>query len=68
MAFHTGCQIIPFEKFGPDGEYYMYIPQTKTARQGRGSYFFSIVIPLEIRIAGGLIVWIPGLLVVSLGT
>ena len=29
----------------------MYIPQTKTARQGRGSYFFSIVIPLNSRIA-----------------
>ena len=24
-------------------------PQTKTARQGRGSYFFFIVIPLPVR-------------------
>ena len=32
---------------------YIYIPQTKTARQGRGSYFPSIVIPLNSRIAGG---------------
>ena len=27
------------------------IPQTKTARQGRGPYFFCIVIHLESRIA-----------------
>ena len=29
-----------------------FIPQTKTARQGRGSYLASIVIPLEIAKAG----------------
>ena len=29
---------------------YIYIPQTKTARQGRGSYFRGIVIPLNSRI------------------
>ena len=29
-----------------------YIPQPKTARQGRGSYLGSIVIPLDSRIAG----------------
>ena len=58
-----------------------FFPQTKTARQGRGSYLVSIVIPLESRIASGqprylslgasaqlLIAWIPGLLVVSVGT
>ena len=28
-----------------------YIPQTKTARQGRGSYFSSIIIPLCSSIA-----------------
>ena len=31
---------------------FIRIPQTKTARQGRGSYFVSIVIPLHSRIAG----------------
>ena len=30
---------------------HVYIPQTKTARQARGSYLFSVVIPLNIRIA-----------------
>jgi len=30
----------------------LYIPQTKTARQGRGSYLCCIVILLSIRIAG----------------
>ena len=29
---------------------YTYIPQTKTARQGRGSYLVSIVIPSDSRI------------------
>ena len=28
------------------------LPQTKTARQGRGSYLVSIVIPLDSRIPG----------------
>ena len=32
---------------------YIYIPQTKEARLGRGSYFVSIVITLCSRIAGG---------------
>ena len=31
---------------------YKYIPQTKTARQVRGSYMFSKVIPLNSKIAG----------------
>ena len=31
---------------------YIYIPQTKTARKGRGSYFSSIVIPLSVGIPG----------------
>jgi len=32
--------------------FFTYIPQTKTARQGRGSYLFSIRIPRDVRIAG----------------
>ena len=32
--------------------FFTYISQTKTARQGRGSYLFSIVFPLCSRIAG----------------
>ena len=30
-----------------------FVPQRKTARQGRGSSIVSIVIPLDSRIAGG---------------
>ena len=31
---------------------FLIFPQTKEARLSRGSYFFSIVIPLDSRIAG----------------
>jgi hypothetical protein len=59
----------------------MYIPQTKTARQGRGSYLFFIVITAKFRTAGcrprylrlGTQAQLPidlnsGLLVAALGT
>ena len=37
---------------GKTKQKYIHIPQTKTARQGRGSFLASMIVPLDFRIAG----------------